>query len=151
MAAKGADLAVKGGVLVDGKEMRRGDIFIKDGLVDGIERSESTRSAQSVIDATGKFVLPGIIEAHCHPVYADRFDTFSQSAAYGGITTIIPYIGVVKSWGKTGNLLNTVKEFKGQSGDGVGMFFIEVTGKSKLHNAALSHRHLGNHVGKLAL
>ena len=111
MAAKGADIAVKGGVLVDGKEMRRGDIFIKDGLVDGIERSESTRSAQSVIDATGKFVLPGIIEAHCHPVYADRFDTFSKSAAYGGITTIIPYIGVVKSWGKTGNLLNTVKEF----------------------------------------
>lgn len=92
MTIKSADIAVKGGVLVNGEEMKRGDIFIKDGLVDSIERGESTRSAQRVIDATGKFVLPGIIDAHCHPVYADRIDTLSQSAAFGGITTLIPFI-----------------------------------------------------------
>ena len=111
MAVKGADIAVKGGVLVDGKEMKRGDIFIKDGLVDSIERSESAKSAQRIIDATGKFVLPGIIDAHLHPVYADRIDTLSQSAAFGGITTLIPFIGAVKAWGKTGGLFDAVKDF----------------------------------------
>lgn len=111
MTAKGADIAVKGGVLVDGGEMKRGDIFIKDGLVDSIERGESARSAERVIDATGKFVLPGIIDAHLHPVYADRIDTLSQSAAFGGITTLIPFIGAVKAWGKTGGLFDAVKDF----------------------------------------
>ena len=111
MAGKEADIALKGGVLVDGKEMKRGDIFIKDGLVDSIDRSESSRSAQRVIDATGKFILPGIIDAHLHPVYADRIDTLSQSAAFGGITTLIPFIGAVKAWGKTGGLFDAVKDF----------------------------------------
>jgi dihydropyrimidinase len=111
LMAKTADTAIKGGVLVNSQEMRRGDIFIKDGLVDSIERGESTKSARSVIDATGKFVLPGIIDAHLHPVYADRIDTLSQSAAFGGITTLIPFIGAVKAWGKTGGLLEAVKDF----------------------------------------
>lgn len=109
--AKTADIAIKGGILVNSEEMKRGDLFIKDGIVDSIERGESTRSAQRVIDATGKFVLPGIIDAHCHPVYADRMDTLSQSAAFGGITTLIPFIGAVKAWGKTGTLLDAVKGF----------------------------------------
>ncbi len=111
MTLKGADIAVKGGVLVNSKGMKREDIFIKDGLVDCIERSESTRSAQRVIDATGKFILPGIIDAHLHPVYADRIDTLSQSAAFGGITTLIPFIGAVKAWGKAGGLFDAVKDF----------------------------------------
>jgi dihydropyrimidinase len=111
MTIKSADIAIKGGVLVNSEEMKRGDIFIKDGLVDSIERGESTRSAQRVIDATGKFVLPGIIDAHLHPVYADRIDTLSQSAAFGGITTLIPYIGAVKAWGKTSGLFDAVKDF----------------------------------------
>lgn len=111
MAVRGADVSLKGGVLVDGKEMRHGDIFIKDGVIDAIERSGSVKTAQSIIDAKGKFILPGIIDAHLHPVYADRIDTLSQSAAFGGITTLIPFIGAVKAWGKTGGLFDAVKNF----------------------------------------
>ena len=108
---KTADIAVKGGVLVSSKEMKRADVFIKDGLVDSLEPAESTRSASRVINASGKFVLPGIIDAHLHPVYADRIDTLSRSAACGGITTLIPFIGAVKAWGKTGTLYDAVKDF----------------------------------------
>ena len=111
MAGKGADIAIKGGVLVDGREMKRGDLFIKDGRVDSVERSESPRTAERIIDATGRLVLPGIIDAHLHPVYADRIDTLSQSAAFGGITTLIPFIGAVKAWGKTGGIFDAVKDF----------------------------------------
>ena len=106
-----ADISIKGGIFVNSQEMKRADIFIKDGLVDSIESDESNRSAARVIDATGKFVLPGIIDAHLHPVYADRIDTLSRAAAHGGITTLIPFIGAIKAWGKTGGLLDAVKDF----------------------------------------
>ena len=111
MTAEMADIAVKGGILVSSKGMKPGDIFIKDGLIDSIEPAGSAKLASRVIDASGKFVLPGIIDAHNHPVYADRIDTLSQSAAYGGITTLIPYIGAIKAWGKTGGLYDAVKDF----------------------------------------
>ena len=109
--ARTVDMVIKGGVLVNGKEMRKADVYIKDGLVDSIEQEKGETVGRQVVDAAGKFVLPGIIDAHCHPVYADRIDTLSQSAAHGGITTLIPYIGAVKAWGKTGGLLDAVKDF----------------------------------------
>ena len=111
MTAEMADIAVKGGILVSSKGMKPGDIFIKDGLIDSIEPSGSTKLASRVIDASGKFVLPGIIDAHNHPVYGDRIDTLSQSAIYGGITTLIPYIGAIKAWGSTGTLFDAVTDF----------------------------------------
>ena len=106
-----AETAIKGGVLVNSQGMRPADIFIKDGIIDSIEPGESRKSASNVIDATGKYVLPGIIDAHLHPVYADRIDALSRAALLGGITTLIPYIGAVKAWGKTGNLIDAVKDF----------------------------------------
>ncbi|MFQ5565880.1 MAG: hypothetical protein ACE5EU_05910, partial [Paracoccaceae bacterium] len=66
------DIHVKGGVLVNSHEMKLGDVFIKDGIVDSIERPDSEKTAKKTIDAKGKLVLPGIVEAHLHPVYADR-------------------------------------------------------------------------------
>jgi len=105
------DIHVKGGVLVNSKEMKLGDVFIKDGIVDSIERPNSAKTAKKTIDATGKLVLPGIVEAHLHPVYADRLDTLSKAAVHGGITTFIPYIGAVKAWGVEGNLWDAVNYF----------------------------------------
>jgi dihydropyrimidinase len=111
MTQETCDIQIKGGVLVNSKELKLADVFIKDGVVDSIERPDSERQAKQVIDAKGKFVLPGIVEAHLHPVYADRLDTLSQSAVYGGITTLIPYIGAVKAWGVEGNLWDAVNYF----------------------------------------
>ncbi|MBI3370902.1 MAG: amidohydrolase family protein [Betaproteobacteria bacterium] len=105
------DVQIKGGVLVDSRQLQLADVFIKDGVVESIERPGSGKEATRVIDATGKFVLPGIVEAHLHPVYADRLDTLSKAAVYGGITTLIPYIGAVKAWGVEGNLWDAVNYF----------------------------------------
>lgn len=60
--------------------------------------------ADRVIDASGRYVLPGIIDAHNHPVYADRIDRLSRAALSGGVTTVIPYIGAVAAWGKQGRV-----------------------------------------------
>lgn len=101
---------IKGGTLVSGRGMRRADIFIKDGHIESIELG-SPRTASSTIDASGKLVLPGIIDAHLHPVYADRIDTLSRAAASEGITTLIPYIGAVKAWGETKGLEEAIGDF----------------------------------------
>ena len=50
--------------------------------------------AQQTIDATGLHVLPGLIDPHVYfrvpgLVYKGDFDSSSQAAAAGGITTII--------------------------------------------------------------
>jgi dihydropyrimidinase len=105
------DVEIRGGVLVNSRELRLADVFIRNGVVDSIELPESGKTARQVIDAKGKFVLPGIVEAHLHPVYADRLDTLSKAAVYGGITTLIPYIGAVKAWGVEGNLWDAVNYF----------------------------------------
>jgi len=108
---KTARTAIKGGILVNNQGMEPADIYIKDGVIDSVERGESQKTADHIIDASGKFVLPGIIDVHLHPVYADRMNTLSQAAPLGGITTLVPYIGAVKAWGKTGTLLDAVKDF----------------------------------------
>lgn len=102
---------MKGGLLVTGRGIQRGDILIKDGLIQRIVPEGESPSALRVIDASGRYVLPGIIDAHCHPVYADRMDTFTRSAAFGGITTIIPFIGALRAWGLSGRTSDVVRDF----------------------------------------
>src|SRR5258708_30008153 len=51
------------------------------------------------IDATGRLVLPGAIDSHCHieqkssagVICADDFYSATVSAAFGGTTTVIPF------------------------------------------------------------
>jgi len=105
------DVQIRGGVLVNSRELRLADVFVRNGIVESIEAPDSGKTARKTIDAKGKFVLPGIVEAHLHPVYADRLDTLSKAAVYGGITTLIPYIGAVKAWGVEGNLWDAVNYF----------------------------------------
>jgi dihydropyrimidinase len=106
-----ADIAIKGGNFVSSRGIDPMDLYIKDGLVESIEPVGTAKPARQEIDATGNYVLPGFIDAHLHPVYADKMDTLSEAAASEGITTLIPYIGAVKAWGQSKGLLETIDEF----------------------------------------
>jgi enamidase len=50
--------------------------------------------ADTVIDARGSTVVPGLIDSHCHPVFGDftprqRTIDFIESGLHGGVTTMI--------------------------------------------------------------
>ena len=105
------DCLISGGLLVTGQGVERADIVIKDGIIIEISREIKEIQASRTIDAHNKYVLPGAIDAHCHPVYADKMDTMSLCAAYGGITTLIPFIGNNKAWGYSGRTDDVVKRF----------------------------------------
>ncbi|HEV2281644.1 MAG TPA: dihydroorotase [bacterium] len=88
------DLIVKNGTIVSPAASRRGHLVIKDGKVLEILVRDDLPAAGRTVDATGLHVLPGLIDPHVHfrvpgLDYKEDFNTGSQAAAAGGITTII--------------------------------------------------------------
>jgi len=111
MEKQQTDIIIANGMVVSSSRIEQKTVVIKAGKVLGTPENAVAYDADLIIDAKGKFVLPGIIDAHFHPVYADRIDTLSKAAATGGITTLIPYVGAVKAWGQGGDLVDSVKSF----------------------------------------
>ena len=106
-----ADVLVKGGLMVTGRDISRRDVLITGGLILELGDDLSQREASRVIDASGKYVLPGAVDAHCHPVYADKMDQYSICASYGGVTTVLAFIGNVAGWGLSGYTTDVIKRF----------------------------------------
>ena len=101
------DLVIRGGIIVHAHGLASGDIFIREGRIQKIGKEELSPSTRT-IDASGKLILPGMIDAHLHPAYVDDFGSLSRSAAFGGVTTLIPFIRKEKG----SNLIDTLKHFQ---------------------------------------
>ncbi len=90
------DLVIRGGTVVTAEKSWRADVGIEG---EKIAQIGSGLSGTKVIDATGKLVMPGGIDSHCHveqlssmgKMCADDFYSATVSAAFGGTTTIIPF------------------------------------------------------------
>lgn len=91
------DLAVRGGTVVTAASKMTCDVGIRDGEI--VALAKELGPAAKDIDATGKLVLPGGIEGHCHIeqksssglMTSDDFKSATISAAFGGNTTVIPF------------------------------------------------------------
>jgi dihydropyrimidinase len=106
------DAVVANGTVVDQGRTARADIRVKDGRIESQAPAGGSYPPETLlIDAAGKLVLPGIIDAHNHPVYADRIGAFSKAALAGGITTLVPYVGSVAAWNQSGGLTDAVTGF----------------------------------------
>ena len=87
-------LLIKNGHIVDAKTglNQISDILISDGVIAQIgEQLES--AGCEIIDAKGMYVLPGLVDAHCHLrdpglEYKEDIETGTRSAAAGGFTSI---------------------------------------------------------------
>jgi dihydropyrimidinase len=91
-------LLVKNGVCVNANRSFESDVAVLDGKVYRIGNNLDLQ-AEKIIDARGKYVLPGIIDTHVHlPWPSESFDSVDDfhsgtlSAAFGGVTTIIEYV-----------------------------------------------------------
>jgi dihydropyrimidinase len=91
------DLAITGGTVVLPEGPARMTLGIRDGLIAAIDPGPLT--ARKTLDATGRLVLPGGVDSHCHMDQqpwegrstADDFRTGTLSALCGGNTTVIPF------------------------------------------------------------
>jgi len=68
---KRIDILIQGGLVVTGTGIRKVDIGIKGEQIVSVEPDLPREEAGRVIDASGKYVFPGIIDVHTHPVYED--------------------------------------------------------------------------------
>ena len=97
------DILIKGGRLLDPVNERDGlyDLWIRDGKIwkvkeQNTDKEEPDASGEDcrVVDASGCYVMPGLIDLHVHLrdpgfTYKETVDTGAEAAAHGGFTTIV--------------------------------------------------------------
>jgi dihydropyrimidinase len=90
---------ISGGTVVNATGTMRSDVLISDETIAMLLTPGAMEvSADSVIDATGKYVIPGGVDAHTHMEMpfggtkaSDTFETGTRAAAWGGTTTIVDF------------------------------------------------------------
>ena len=100
------DLLIKNGTIVNGSESFKADIAIENGKITQIGTDIAPTDNIKVIDASGKLVLPGAIDAHTHlampfggTISSDDYFAGTRAAACGGTTTVFDF--VLQDFGET--------------------------------------------------
>jgi len=119
------DLIIKNGTIVTPEKIFEGSIAVSNGKIIQIgEISHGeispTDTADEIYDASGKHILPGIIDAHVHfrdPGLTEKedFETGSQAAAFGGITLIADMPNVIPAACSASRLLEKIQIAKEKS------------------------------------
>jgi len=91
-------LLIKGGTVVGPTGAVPTDVLVDRETIAALYAPGHAPAVENVIDATGKYVIPGAIDAHTHmelpfggTFASDTFETGTRAAAFGGTTTIIDF------------------------------------------------------------
>ena len=91
---------IKNGTVITDTHTFEADILIEGEKIVAVGR-DLTTSASEVIDAAGKFILPGGVDPHTHfdlpmfgTVSSDDHYTGHKAAAFGGTTTVIDFVSL---------------------------------------------------------
>ena len=98
--AQDLDLLIKGGHVIDAKNGRDSvmDVGIVDGVIAEVARDIAAERAETVVDATGLVVTPGLVDLHAHVFFGTESDTYSNSYTSlppdgftfrAGVTTVV--------------------------------------------------------------
>lgn len=95
------DLGIINGLVYIDHGFQRVNVYIKDEVIQTL--SNETLECRNVIDAKGKYILPGFIDPHVHFALGvkasqtkDDFLTGSIEGIYGGVTTYIDFLDPIK-------------------------------------------------------
>jgi dihydropyrimidinase len=99
------DLIIRNGTVATAVDSTLCDVGIRDGKIAAL--GTALGSAAREIDATGKLVVPGGVDSHCHieqpradgTTNADTFESATTSAAFGGTTCVICFSPQFKGHG----------------------------------------------------
>ncbi|MCU1583799.1 MAG: phenylhydantoinase [Microbacteriaceae bacterium] len=97
---------IKNGTVVNSTGTAAADVLIDGETIAGVLAPGSTilgfdleANVDTVIDATGRYVIPGGIDAHTHmempfggTFASDTFETGTRAAAWGGTTSIVDFV-----------------------------------------------------------
>ncbi len=99
------DLIIKNGTIVSPTATFKADVCVDNGKIVAITADAGT-DADKVVDANGKMVLPGAIDAHTHlampfggTISSDDYYAGTRAAACGGTTTVFDFI--LQDFGET--------------------------------------------------
>ncbi|MDT0344007.1 dihydropyrimidinase [Streptomyces litchfieldiae] len=95
-------VVIRGGLVVTATDEIEADVLVEGERVAALAERGSDAAqgwtADHVIDATGKYVIPGGVDAHTHMELpfggtsaSDTFETGTRAAAWGGTTTVVDF------------------------------------------------------------
>lgn len=100
------DMIIKNGTIVTASEMFKADVAVEAGKIVMISSNIDESLAKNVVDAEGRLVLPGAIDAHTHlampfggTISSDDYYAGTRAAACGGTTTVFDF--VLQDFGET--------------------------------------------------
>lgn len=90
---------IRGGTVVTASDTFAADVWLENGKVSAhVAPGTDVGTADTTVDATGKYILPGGIDCHTHmelpfggTTASDDFATGTIAAAHGGTTTIVDF------------------------------------------------------------
>jgi len=92
------DTVIRGGTIVTASDTTKADVGILGDKIVAIASELNPENAARVIDAAGRYVMPGGIDVHTHldmpfggTKSADDFESGTIAAAHGGTTTLIDF------------------------------------------------------------
>ncbi len=83
------DIIIKGGSVIDGAgaPARQADVGIKDDRIVAVGRIDE--AAAKTVDASGKLVIPGVVDPHTHYDAQLFWDPYATPSSLHGVTTVI--------------------------------------------------------------
>ncbi|MFH1199535.1 MAG: dihydroorotase family protein [Candidatus Micrarchaeota archaeon] len=87
-------MLIRGGSAVVGGRIVEADILVEGGKIAKVGKSLSAHSGAPIVDATGLFILPGMVDAHVHlrdfkESYKEDWFSGTSSALAGGVTSVL--------------------------------------------------------------